>query len=146
MSEIEPLPSPVDGDAALLPKGGAYVRADAVGLASSGLVLSAEAYRLHLYSLMDSVVAGHEGFLESSEINASQEAAVRELCAIGLWEVAEGGYRLLDEEGLSDVLTTYSDAGRVASVCVDGLGHVADTADPGVCARCHGPFVALPSG
>ena len=130
-------------------RGGSYVElpSEQDG-AASPVALSAEAYRLHLYALSDSVVDGHPGRVTDEYLQARSvdDRCVRELCAVASWEAVEGGYRILDEEALAAIVATFEEAGRVAQDCLTGTGHFEDPSNPGFCAVCHSPVGALPPG
>jgi hypothetical protein len=122
-----------------------YLRlgADSHSAGSVEVVLSAEAYRLHYYCLMDSTTVGHPGEIPTGAIGAGNEGAVRELVAAGMWQPIEEGFRVVDAESLELMAALYAHAGSVAENCSFGAGHVLDDANPGFCARCHSPLAEL---
>lgn len=113
------------------------------------IVLSGDAYRLHLYAMMDSLATPSPGVVTDGYLAAQREdpsAAVASLCAAGLWERCDDGFRVVDPEALEAMENTASWASQVAEDCVTGAGHLPDATDPSLCAVCHGPIPALGSG
>ena len=62
-------------------------------------VKSEAAYELHCRATADSAVYDHPGFVPDTYLDGlgpGTAALAAELCSAGVWERADGGYRILD--------------------------------------------------
>ena len=66
-------------------------------------VKSGAAFELHCRATADSAVYDHPGFVPDAYLHglgAGTAVMVAELCSAGVWERAEGGYRILDRDAV----------------------------------------------
>src|ERR1017187_6843516 len=69
-------------------------------------VMSREAYDLHILATSHSTSCGHPGFVPDDYLEHLDGLAIEttitaaELCAVGMWERVDGGYRVLDWEAV----------------------------------------------
>ena len=85
----------------------ARARSGARAAASSGArerVKSGAAYELHCRATADSAIYDHLGFVPDAYLDGlgtgGTAALAAELCSAGVWERAEGGYRILDRDAV----------------------------------------------
>lgn len=102
-------------------------------------VLSLAAFQMHTFGIMNSIKDGHPGFVSDDYLNAiTAETTVTaaELCAAGLWERGEGGYRVLDHDTLAMALDADRRISMKVSTCLANGGHYDDPQRPGWCDVC----------
>jgi hypothetical protein len=67
------------------------------------LVKSGAAWELHCRATADSAVYDHPGFVPDAYLaglGTGTAALAAELCSAGVWEPADGGYRILDRDAV----------------------------------------------
>lgn len=107
--------------------------------AVDSLVLSRAAMHLHTFGVLSGIEAGNPGFVSDRYLNgitAETSITAFELCTVGLWERAACGYRISDADTLSVAMKIHGQLHDLADRCRRSGGHIADTRQPEVCARC----------
>jgi hypothetical protein len=106
-------------------------------------VVSVAAFQLHGFGTIRSVEGGHPGFVSDEYMNAiSAETTITaaELCTAGMWERAEGGYKVLDQEMVDHVVSYQRKMDGDAEFCQATGGHEPSEEDPDLCRKrmtCH---------
>ena len=102
-------------------------------------VVSVAAFQLHGFGTINSVEDGHPGFVSDEYLNAvSAETTVTaaELCAAGMWQRVEGGYRVLDQEMVQQVVSYQRKMDEDARFCQATGGHEPSEENPDLCRKC----------
>jgi hypothetical protein len=102
-------------------------------------VVSVAAFQLHGFGIVNSVQDGHPGFVPDEYLNAiSAETTITaaELCAAGMWERVDGGYRVLDREMVEQVVSFQRKMDQDAQFCQATGGHQPSDEDPDLCRKC----------
>ena len=102
-------------------------------------VVSVAACQLHGFGTIHSVEGGHPGFVSDEYLNAiSAETTITaaELCTAGMWERAEGGYKVLDQEMVQQVVGYQHKMDEDAEFCRATGGHEPSDEDPDLCRKC----------
>jgi hypothetical protein len=111
------------------------------GPSGDPVVLTAPAFRLHVFSLAASFARGVPGFIPDAYLDAvdvESTAATAELCRHGLWTRRDGGYDVQDRllvEAAAHVQQRMSDA---EIRCLRRGGHTPANSD--VCSPCCTPL------
>jgi hypothetical protein len=114
-------------------------------------VLSRAAFRLHGYAIVNSLKDGHPGFVSDGYLNAiSAETTVTvlELEAAGIWERRNGGYFVVADDMLRDLIDHNDLQSKLVAACVSRGAHVPGESDGSgskFCADCGMP-IAGPDG
>src|SRR5205809_1074694 len=90
------------------------------------VMVTVAAFQLHGFGIINSGEDGHPGFVSDAYLNAvSAETTVTaaELCAAGMWQRAEGGYRALDQELVQHVVSYQRKMDEDARFCQATGGH-----------------------
>ena len=102
-------------------------------------VVSVAAFQLYSFGIVNSVKDGHPGFVSDEYLNAiSAETTITaaELCAAGMWERVDGGYRVLDQEAVEQVAGFQRKMDHDAEFCQATGGHEPSDEDPDLCRKC----------
>jgi hypothetical protein len=102
-------------------------------------VVSVAALQLHGHGIIHSVQDGHPGFVSDAYLNAiSAETTITaaELCAAGMWERADGGYKVLDQEMVEHVVGYQRKMDQDEEFCQATGGHEPSDEDPNLCRKC----------
>ncbi|MCZ2818028.1 hypothetical protein [Modestobacter sp. VKM Ac-2984] len=121
-------------------------------------VLSRSAFQLHSFAALNSIQAGHPGFVSDDYLNAiSAETSVTalELEAAGMWQRRDEGYFIVADEMVAMMVSHNEEMDRLAAACQTRGAHT-EGEDAGawiICADCGIPLVrpdggpvALPHG
>jgi hypothetical protein len=102
-------------------------------------VVSVAALQLHTAGIVNSVRDGHPGYVSDEYLNAiSAETIVTaaELCAAGMWERVDGGYRVLDQEWVEAAAGFWRKMDQDEQFCQATGGHEPDEEYPDLCSKC----------
>ena len=95
-----------------------FLKLDGLDVEGDSPVVSRAAFQLHTAGLVNSVRDGHPGFVADEyleAISADTTLTALELCTAGLWERADGGYTVLDQQGLDMALRAHEHVARIAN-------------------------------
>lgn len=118
---------------------------DSEGDDAEGTVVSAAAFQLHGFAMINSVRDGSPGFISDDYLNAiSAETAVTalELCSSGLWDRDDvrGGY-IINDPMVAQVVAMHERMETNRQFCDATGGHeINDEFGPDVCCKCLKPI------
>src|SRR5205809_5510201 len=89
-------------------------------------VVSVAAFQLHSFGIVNSVSEGRPGFVSDEYLNAilaETTITAAELCAAGMWERVDGGYKVLDRKAVEQVAGFQVKMDQDAEFCQATGGH-----------------------
>jgi hypothetical protein len=102
-------------------------------------IVSVAAFQLHGHGIINSVKGDHPGFVPDEYLNAiSAETTITaaELCAAGMWERVDGGYKVFDQEMVEQVVRFQHKTDQDEQFCQATGGHEPSDENPDLCRKC----------